>query len=135
VLTVSRLTLGLVLACVTAGCGILDPTVCTADARPGIQVALLDSISGAPVRGPVRVVVRDGSVTEEFDSQDVPLPAGADPDSVVFGPIFMAYERPGLYEVTVEAPNYRLWQVTDLRVRADECHVQTAELTALLQAE
>lgn len=127
-----RATLGL-LTSLTAGCGIFDPTVCTLEARPAIQVEVMDSISGEPVRGPVRVVARDGSATYEFDSQHVFLPPMADPDTVVFGPFYLAHEQPGTYEVTVEAQGYRLWQRIGVRVREGECHVQTAELTALLQ--
>ena len=130
-----RLSLGLLLASVTAGCGILDPTVCTTEARPAIRVEVLDSISGSPVRGHVRVVARDGSQMFEFDSQDIVLPPTADPDTVVFGPFYLAHERAGTYDVAVEAQGYRLWQATSVRVRNGECHVQTAELTALLQVE
>ncbi|HSJ30484.1 MAG TPA: carboxypeptidase-like regulatory domain-containing protein [Longimicrobiales bacterium] len=132
---VIRLPVGLLLASVTAGCGILDPTVCTLEARPAIQMDVLDSISGSPVRGHVRIFARDGSQTFEFDSQDIVLPPTADPDTIVFGPFYLAHERPGTYEVTVEAPGYRLWQRTSVRVRDGECHVQMAELTAQLQRD
>lgn len=125
---------GLLAASLAAGCGILDPTVCTMEAVAGIRVELLDSISGEPVRGHVRVVAREGSETFEFDSQvHVDWLVNVDPDTVVFSPVELAYERRGTYDVTAEADGYRLWQRTGVRVRAGECHVQTAELTALLQ--
>lgn len=131
--TLYKLTFSLVVASVTAGCGIIDPIVCTTEARPAIRIEVLDSISGEPVRGPVRIVAHDGSVAWEFDSQDVFLPPTADPDTVVFGPFHLAHERPGTYEVTVETESYRLWQRTGVRVHDGECHVETADLTARLQ--
>ena len=132
---VYRVTVGLLLASMMAGCGILDPTVCTTEARPAIQVDVLDSISGSPVRGPIRVVASDGSEMFEFDSQDIVLSPTADPDTVVFGPFYLAHERPGTYDVAVEAQGYRMWQRTGVRVRDGECHVQTADLMALLQPD
>lgn len=129
-----RLMSGLVLASLTAGCGIFDPTVCTTEAVPGIRVDVLDSISGAPVRGHVRIVASDGSETFEFDSQaDAVLPPGTDPDTMVFSPVFLGFERAGTYEVTAAAEGYRPWQRTGVRVRRGECHVRTAEVAALLQ--
>lgn len=130
-----RLMLAFALASLTAGCGLLDPTVCTTEAVPGIRVEVLDSITGAPVRGHLRIVARDGSETFEFDSRtEVVLPPGIDPDTLVFSPVFLAYEQAGTYDVTADAEGYRPWQRTDVRVRRGECHVQTAEVTALLQA-
>lgn len=129
-----RLMSGLVLASLTAGCGILDPTVCTTEAVPGIRVEVLDSISGAPVRGHLRVVARDGSETSAFDSQvDAVLQPGMDPDTMVFSPVSLAYERAGTYALTAEAEGYRPWQRTGVRVHRGECHVQTVEVTARLQ--
>jgi hypothetical protein len=61
-------------------------------------VEVLDSESGEPVRGLVRIVARDGSMAYEFDSQDVSLPPTADPGTVVFGPFYLAHERPGTYK-------------------------------------
>ena len=133
--SVHRLMPALLLASLTAGCGILDPTVCTTEAVPAIRVVVLDSISGEPVRGPVRIVALDGAMSFELDSQDVVVPPPEDPDTVVFGPFYLASERPGTYDVTVEAPGYGPWQRAGVRVRAGECHVRTAELTALLQPE
>ena len=132
---VHRLMPALLMASLTAGCGILDPTVCTTEAVPAIRVEVVDSISGEPVRGPVRIVALDGSMSFELDSQDVFVPPTVDPDTVVFGPFYLASERPGTYDVTVEAQGYGPWQRASVRVRAGECHVRTAELTALLQPE
>lgn len=131
--TVCRLTLGLLLPLVTAGCGILGPSVCTLDVRPAIRVEVLDSISGDPVRGTMQIVARGGSATFEVDPNQFFFPPGVDPDTIAFGPFHLAQERAGTYSVAVEAEGYRPWQRDAVRVRDDACHVRTVELTARLQ--
>jgi hypothetical protein len=101
--------------------------------RPAIRVAAVDAVSGDSVRGEVRVLAQDGAALFELDTEDIVLDPSVDRRTVAFGPFDLAHERPGVYEVSVEAPGYQLWQLSDLRVRDGECHVRTAELTALLQ--
>ena len=48
-------------------------------------------------------------------------------------PLGGANEHAGLFTVTVTKSGYRDWTKSDVRVTADECHVNTTKLTALLQ--
>jgi hypothetical protein len=94
---------------------------CDTYAAAGIVVALRDSASGRPWTDSVRVVATDGAFA------DTARHIGPE------GNAALAYERPGRYTVTVEAPGTRGWRREGVRVRKDGCHVQSTHLTALLQ--
>ena len=57
-----------VLLCAVAGCGMTD-TVCTLEARAGVNVVVTDSATGAPVASGFTMVVQDGAYR---DSTTVP---------------------------------------------------------------
>ena len=96
-------------------------TVCTDEARPGLLVSVRDSISGAAV-SEARVIARTGTT--------------ADTSSGAFNGLYpLAYEKAGIYQVLVEHTDYRTWVRANVRVTADECHVQSVSLTALLQRQ
>jgi hypothetical protein len=95
--------------------------ICTAIALPGLAVAVRDSANGAPTGPGAVVTAREGAYADTA--------RGGGPD----GRFFLATERTGTYTVRVEQPGYRPWERSGVRVGADECHVRTVELTALLQ--
>ena len=113
-----------------SGCDVLMPKDCTLMVHPGIVVTVRDSVAQTPVRGPVTVIARDGAFA---DTAVLVNQNSQDPATVDFGPFSLALERPGTYEVTVEAQGYRRWQRAGVRVRRDDCHVRTVSLLALLQ--
>lgn len=121
----------------TTGCELITgSTMCTTGLEPAVLVEVLDSTTLEPVRGGVRVIARDGALADTADTTDPVefwLPRGADRDTVVFSPIGVAYERPGTYDVAVEAPGFETWERTGVRVASGACGPETVELTARLR--
>ncbi len=108
---------GLLLA---GGC-LLDttPVACTAEARPGLSVTVLDEPTARPLLTGVTVTARDGAHAESVTTS--------------FGGLYsLAYERPGRYDLTVTHADYRPWTRTGVVVLADDCHVITVGVTASL---
>lgn len=105
-----------------------SPTLCTLGIEPAVRVTVVDSVSGVVIAGLARGAVHDGAFVDSL------RPGGADGQGVVTE-LVAADERPGTYRIEVRAPGYALWVRTGVQVPAGECHVQTAELTARLQAE
>ena len=99
--------------------------VCTEEARPGLMVALADSLTGDQNFTDVSVVARDGAYADSIAQPTYPAP-------VYGGPIPLAYERKGTYTVTVRAAGYAPWVKTGVVVNGDQCHVVTVPLTARL---
>jgi hypothetical protein len=95
---------------------------CTLAPRPSFDVSVVDSASGGPVDVPVTVVISDGVFR---DSAHVGV--GESQRMAIL------FERPGNYRVEVRAAGYASWIRDGLRVREDECHVQTLELVVRLQ--
>lgn len=98
-----------------------DPVRCTGSFAYGISVQVQDSVSGAAAATGARLVLREGAYVEIADQ---PLGGVS---------LSGAGERPGVYSVTVEKAGYHDWTRTNVRVTADECHVQGVSLTARLQ--
>ncbi|MFN2420581.1 MAG: carboxypeptidase-like regulatory domain-containing protein [Gemmatimonadota bacterium] len=108
-----------ILVIVALACnGTRTDVACTLEARAGINVTVVDSLSGREVAG-------SGIANEEAFADTL--------ESFEPGQLFGVFERPGTYDVTVTAPGYRPWRVTGVTVRADECHVIPERLTARLQ--
>jgi hypothetical protein len=119
-LTPPTLVAPVVLAVVIAACnGTRTDVACTLEARAGINVTVVDSLSGREVAG------SSGIAREEAFADTL--------ESIEPGQLFGVFERPGTYDVTVTAPGYRPWRVTGVTVGADECHVIPERLTARLQ--
>ena len=122
-----RLTLcawGLGAGC-TTGCG-TDP-VCTLDVIPAVIVEIRDGFDATPLAETARGAVHEGNFTDSLQ-----------PYRSVGNGILVsraaAWERAGLYTVTVEHAGYAEWRRDGVRARQrDECHVETVELTAYLQ--
>lgn len=49
--------------------------------------------------------------------------------------LYGAFERPGVYLLTVEKPGFVTWRREDVRVEADVCHVITRRIEARLSPE
>ncbi len=118
---------GLCLAGLTAAvaaCDLVGPHACTLEARAGIVLAVRDSVTAAPVPGPLLAIARDGQYadTSRF----------VFPDS---GLVPLAYERAGHYDVTVSATGYRLWSRAGVEVEDGGCHVKTSRVDAWLQRQ
>jgi hypothetical protein len=107
-------------------CSSASSPICTADVRPGLAVYVKNSLSGAGIASGASLVVREGTFK---DSVAAPS-SRPDLDNA---PLFAAAERAGTYQVTVTKTGYAAWVQSNVRVTANECHVNTVTLTALLQ--
>lgn len=112
---------GLAAAC-TAACS--EPG-CTLIAVPGVVVEIRDGADGTPLAATAHGVVQEGAYTDSLR-----LDGNPEPDALVRS---AAYERPGVYRVTVEHEGYAEWRREQARVRSGDCHVQTVHLQAQLQ--
>lgn len=99
--------------------------VCTAHMEPGIVVTITDSASGEPRAAEAVAVAREQAFVDTLGP------------AVSEGGVLIsrqgAFERKGIYEVTVRAPGYRDWVRSGVLVRPGDCHVQQVELQAPLQ--
>jgi fructose-1,6-bisphosphatase/inositol monophosphatase family enzyme len=109
------------MATALGACAENPPLACTEEARPGLSVTVRDSVTGAAVASGVEIVAHEG---EYADTARASLLGS--------GVYALAYERAGVYDVTVSHPAYRAWARAAVRVTADECHVQTVSLLARL---
>jgi hypothetical protein len=99
---------------------------CTLEVRPGVAVYVKDSLTSAGVASGASLVVREGSYKDSVATPD----SRPDLDD---SPLFAAGERAGTYQVTVLKPGYAAWLKSNVRVTSNRCHVNTVNLTALLQ--
>jgi hypothetical protein len=110
-----------VAACSSSHESAVAPTVvasgCTADFRPGIDLTTVDSLTAQPVLTAATVAAQDGQYADRVTS----LPPH----------YYFAYERAGVYAVTVQVPGYQTWRRT-LVVTSGVCHVNTLEVAAQL---
>jgi hypothetical protein len=108
-----------------AGCAdFFGPKLCTAEARPGLLIAVVDSVTGASVLPGATIIVQNAVFNESATIPDGPQP------SEVYS---TAYEAAGTYTVTVRKTGYQDWVRAGVTVTRDECHVRTVELLAKLQ--
>jgi hypothetical protein len=107
-------------------CSGASSPVCTLELRPAVAVYVKDSLTRAGVASGASLVVREGSYK---DSVSFPNSTpGLDNSALI-----AAGERSGTYQVTVLKPGYAAWLQSNVRVTSNECHVNTVNLTALLQ--
>lgn len=113
------------LLCALNGCELLDPVVCTTEARPAIVVTVMDSVtSGAVASSDVMIIASDGVIADTARIAHVPAQPGR---------VGLAHERAGRYDVEARAVGYITWSQDGVRVTEDECHVRTVELVARMQ--
>lgn len=118
-------TLALIPVLALTGCGWLVGTVCLDYSAAGLQVFVVDSITGGSVVTENEVVAIDGEYADTAAAFEFAPGTRAE--------ALLAFERPGTYRVTVTAEGYRPWAKDGVRVTEGECHVQTVELEALMQ--
>lgn len=92
-----------------------EPIFCTDEARPGIILRIFEVGTMDPVTEGLAGTLVDGDYEENL--------AALGNDNVLFG----ATEREGVYTATVRADGYEEWQLANIVVTADECHVITRE--------
>jgi len=118
-------------AWLTVGCGSGGSFNCTGSYEPALDVFVLDARTNAPAAEGAIVTVRDGNYTETLRTYRFYRPEP--PDTVEVALSFAgAFERPGTYTVRVEKAGYEPWEIRNVRVREDECHVITRRLEANL---
>ena len=104
---------------------------CSADSVPGLMIKVLDAATLQPVACGADVWAIQDTYSERMDTYCI----GSLPDSLQGPWAYGAYEREGIYTVLVARDGYRPWSRAGIRVTADECHVQTVRLEALLVRE
>ena len=101
---------------------------CSADARPGVEVAVTDGRTGAALGGFTVVLASDpAGPAPSLDSSTV----AAQPPQVWRG----ALERAGRFSLRVTKARYLPWDTTGVVVTRDECHVQTVRLDVRLMPQ
>lgn len=85
-----------------------------------LQVAVVDSVTGQSLLPGARGRWIVGTETDSLR---------------YWGNTLAAMGPAGRYAVAVEAPGYRAWARSDIRVRAGECGPQMEEITARLQRD
>jgi hypothetical protein len=119
----SRSVYGLPLLAVLGGC---NGITCTDRPFPALTVAPVDSATGAPVDVHIEVIATDGSFA------DTARTLYSEPDHLRRA--WLAYERPGTYDVTVTAEGYVPWERSGVRVVSNTCgQPETVDLIAQLQ--
>lgn len=101
--------------------------VCTDEFRPGLVVYVKDSVTKAGVASGASLVVREGSYKDSVAAPN----SSPDVDNY---PLLAAGERSGTYQVTVLKTGYTAWVKNNVLVTSNRCHVNTVNLTALLQS-
>lgn len=99
---------------------------CTADFRYGLNVRVLDAITGAPVPRPLLIVATDGMYADTARSAREATPI---PDAQSWP---LVGERAGRYTVLVRASGYADWTQPNVVITKDVCHVIPVALTARL---
>jgi hypothetical protein len=111
---------------VTACSAASTSPICTQELRPALMVYVKDSLTNTGTASGASLVARDGTFKDS-----VAFPgARSDLDNLNLN---AAEERAGTYVVTVSKPGYATWIKSNVRVTKNECHVNTVQLTALLQ--
>jgi hypothetical protein len=87
---------------------------------PSLQVAVVDSVTGNSLLPGARGRWIMGTETDSLRH---------------WGNTLAALGPAGRYAVAVEAPGYRAWARSDIRVRAGECGPEMEEVTARLQRD
>lgn len=95
---------------------------CPSASRPGLQITVVDSATGARATPGSTLAVEDGSYSEM-----ITVPAD-DPRETIAA----ASGRAGTYSVTIQNQNYLPWSKRDVVVTSDGCLPNTVSLTAKL---
>jgi hypothetical protein len=123
---VTEFALALAAALMLAACS--EPTLCTDDIRPAVEVTIVDRTTQDYLVVVPRGVVREGMFEDSLEVWSTTL---ENPPRVVS--MTGADERAGVYAVQLEADGYQLWDTAGVAVSRDECHVRTATFTAEME--
>ena len=99
---------------------------CTTQYVPAIELEIYDAETGEFATGGSKVVIRDGDYIEVHS-----IPEHSSPGFYYY--VAGAYERPGVYRITVRRPGYQGWALSDLVVLKNECHVITQTIDVALK--
>jgi hypothetical protein len=105
-----------------------EPTLCTDDIRPAVEVTIVDRGTQDYLTVLPRGVVREGTFEDSLEVYSTTTEVPARVVSMIAAP-----ERIGIYAVHVEADGYQPWDTAGVIVGRDECHVRTATFTASLE--
>ena len=100
-----------------------EPIFCTTEAKAGLNVAvnLAESSSSIPISEGLTVIATDGNYSETLSFYDAQ------------NPIFSgAYERPGIYIITVTKPGRQTYVSQPIIITRDVCHVIPNNLSVVL---
>jgi hypothetical protein len=118
--------LSLLLALESGACtSMWDPVYCTQNLVPGIVVEIQDKADGHPIATTASGTVTEGSFADSLWTYELLTPIEVIARA-------SAWERKGTYRVHVQRVGYASWDTTGIRVTANECHVSTVRLKALL---
>jgi hypothetical protein len=121
----SRLAAVIFSAAAVAACDFPSTGGCTLEFLYGVVVDVRDSVTGAPAAAGARLIVRDGAYADT--SEQLPSPYT---DELI---LQAAGERGGIYDLTIQKPNYQEWTRRNVWVREGRCHVIPVRLGARLQ--
>jgi hypothetical protein len=116
------------LICLT-GCGSEETPevpVCTASIEPAISIEVRDASTNAQISCGAQALIEKAGYQETIEN-----PTGPN----CYDGIMLqgAYERPGVYTVTVTKPGYSPWSIDNVIVTSNICHVNTVTLQAAMQ--
>lgn len=98
---------------------------CTPSVEPAFTATVTDARSAQPLEA--TITIQDGTFRETLG----PYGFTATGQTIYGG----AFERPGIYTVTIAKPGYRTLVMPNVQVTQDTCHVQTRKLTVQLQPQ
>jgi hypothetical protein len=98
-------------------------TPCTPSIEPAITVTVSDAQTKAPLEA--TVIVKDGQFQEELNLNGVTA-AG----NIIYGG---AFERPGVYTITISKDAYETSILREVKVERGECHVMTRNISVTLE--
>lgn len=104
-------------------CSTESPLVCLSYASASISVVVTDSASGVMDAAGATMVQR---ASDYVDS--LVVPAGA-PHPFPLA-VSSAFERAGVYDVTITHPDFEVWERRGVHVRQGRCHVRQVVLEA-----
>jgi hypothetical protein len=105
---------------------IMPMPICSDEYVWGLEIRLVDEESGQPAGRGASVIVRDGKYEENRIAED-------------FGSLGVATlaagERPGIYDIVIEAEGFKKWTRDNVIVLENSCHVIQVKILAELERD
>ena len=105
--------------------------ICTAELRPGIVVDIQDSVTGAPRAFDALVIAAHDGQVDSVQHSHAPGDVADSADERRLR-VWLAWEKPGTYDVAVHVAGYAVWSRKGIEVLAGTCHVVPVHLLARL---